>query len=312
MTKHVCTVMALVLLLGTQVPAQQFPPGYVDPAPLLAAAVTRDWRSQPEVHHLQRHRVWRRRWPDIRERRQRGLAAHRCAGKLHAHHQLGDRHEQGDVRSEAGIESGLMEVRTGLAGRHSHADRHPSNSHRQWSFGMAHRRRRRARGRAAGPGGPVPVGPVVEPSGLSQSCPSARRESRRLVAVGTDREGPGRKRRAAGEGARRRHHDARQIPRRRHDQFAEPDHPDQDDGQRAGARRFQHRARVDRTKCRSATSSGRSRGTHITGGTTTGSSTARVPDTTDTAASSPTFSRTSAAIPSQCRPPWLRRASGPR
>ncbi len=38
MTKHVCTVMALVLLLGTQIPAQRFPPGYVDPAPLLAAA----------------------------------------------------------------------------------------------------------------------------------------------------------------------------------------------------------------------------------------------------------------------------------
>jgi hypothetical protein len=30
--------VALSLLLGTQLPAEQFPPGYVDPAPLLAAA----------------------------------------------------------------------------------------------------------------------------------------------------------------------------------------------------------------------------------------------------------------------------------
>src|SRR5687767_8949402 len=30
--------VAVSLLLGTQLPAQQFPPGYVDPAPLLAAA----------------------------------------------------------------------------------------------------------------------------------------------------------------------------------------------------------------------------------------------------------------------------------
>ena len=38
MTKYVCAGSALVLMLGTQRPAQQFPPGYVDPAPLLAAA----------------------------------------------------------------------------------------------------------------------------------------------------------------------------------------------------------------------------------------------------------------------------------
>jgi glyoxylase-like metal-dependent hydrolase (beta-lactamase superfamily II) len=31
-------VLALMVILGTQMPAQQFPPGYVDPAPLLAAA----------------------------------------------------------------------------------------------------------------------------------------------------------------------------------------------------------------------------------------------------------------------------------
>jgi glyoxylase-like metal-dependent hydrolase (beta-lactamase superfamily II) len=38
MTTRVSSVAALLLLLGTHIPAQQFPPGYVDPAPLLAAA----------------------------------------------------------------------------------------------------------------------------------------------------------------------------------------------------------------------------------------------------------------------------------
>jgi len=35
---RIAVAIALLLLLGTQLPAQQFPPGYVDPAPLLAAA----------------------------------------------------------------------------------------------------------------------------------------------------------------------------------------------------------------------------------------------------------------------------------
>ena len=38
MTKQVSTALAVLLLLGAHVPAQHFPPGYVDPAPLLAAA----------------------------------------------------------------------------------------------------------------------------------------------------------------------------------------------------------------------------------------------------------------------------------
>jgi glyoxylase-like metal-dependent hydrolase (beta-lactamase superfamily II) len=38
MSKKVSTVLTLLLILGTQTPAQQFPPGFVDPAPLLAAA----------------------------------------------------------------------------------------------------------------------------------------------------------------------------------------------------------------------------------------------------------------------------------
>src|SRR5688572_1739919 len=38
MATKLCVSLALVVLLGIQAPAQQFPPGFVDPAPLLAAA----------------------------------------------------------------------------------------------------------------------------------------------------------------------------------------------------------------------------------------------------------------------------------
>src|SRR5262245_17010420 len=38
MTKHVAGLIAFVLLLGARVPAQPFPPGFIDPAPILARA----------------------------------------------------------------------------------------------------------------------------------------------------------------------------------------------------------------------------------------------------------------------------------
>jgi glyoxylase-like metal-dependent hydrolase (beta-lactamase superfamily II) len=40
MAKQTCIVLAFLVLLGIHIPAQQFPPGFVDPAPLLAAAAT--------------------------------------------------------------------------------------------------------------------------------------------------------------------------------------------------------------------------------------------------------------------------------
>ena len=36
--KRYGTLLAVVMLLSVHAPAQQFPPGFVDPAPLLAAA----------------------------------------------------------------------------------------------------------------------------------------------------------------------------------------------------------------------------------------------------------------------------------
>ena len=81
-------------------------------------------------------------------------------------------------------------------------------------------------------------------------------------------------------------------------------HPHQDDGERARARRFQHRARVDRSVDVRRTRSGRSPGTRTTAGTTTGSSHRRPPVTTGTAASSrrcsPTPATTRCRCPSRC------------
>ena len=38
MAKRLCVVLTAIVLMGGRMPAQQFPPGYVDPLPLLAAA----------------------------------------------------------------------------------------------------------------------------------------------------------------------------------------------------------------------------------------------------------------------------------
>ena len=115
-------VAATPLLCAPLSLPRPFPPGYVDPGAAARGRRARDRRSQPEVHHVLGHRLRRRGRPDVRERRQHRLAAHRLAGQLHAHHQLGGRHEQGDVRPQAGLEPGVVEVRTGLAGRHADAE----------------------------------------------------------------------------------------------------------------------------------------------------------------------------------------------
>ena len=136
--------VAAAAMAGGLVSAQPFPPGYVDPQPLLAAAAKEIGEANLQVHHLLRHRLRRRRRPDVRVRRQHRLAAHRRAGQLHADHQLGDGHQQGDLRPQARAESGVVEVRPGLAGRHADPEADATDAHRQRRARLAHRRRRRA------------------------------------------------------------------------------------------------------------------------------------------------------------------------
>ena len=128
-------------------PCPDVPPGYVDP-PLLAAAA-REIGEATSLRHVLGHGLRRRRRPDVRERRQHRLAAHRLARELHAHDRLGSRHEHRDVRPQAGLEPRVVEVRSRLAGRHADANADAADAHRQRPPRLAHRRRRRARRRAA-------------------------------------------------------------------------------------------------------------------------------------------------------------------
>ena len=182
---------------------------------------TRNRRSRAALRHVLGHRLRRRRRPDVRERRQHRLAAHRLAGQLHAHDQLGRRHEHRDVRPQARLEPGVVEVRARVgrtARRRKSQTRqtHIVNGRYAWHID--------------GDGEPVAVPPELaelyqldlwlNPAGLHQGGAPARRESRRVLALGAARERPRRQRRRARESARRRDHGARQVPRRRDDQLA--------------------------------------------------------------------------------------------
>ena len=255
-------------------------------------------RAEPALHHVFGHRLQRSGRTDVRERGEHRLAAQRD-GELHAHDQLGNGDEQGDVRPQAGQQSRVVEVRTRLGGRHAHAanlrQTHIVNGKYAWHID--------------GNGPPVAVPPELaeiyqldlwlNPHGFLKAARMPGANPSR-VALGADREGARRQRRDAREGPRRRHHGARQVPRRRHDQQPEHHHPHQDDGERERAGRLQHRARVDRVRPRRPHRGGPSTGTHIRDGTTTGSSIRRAPATTPTAESSRTCRPTSATIRCRC------------
>ena len=112
-------LIAVVVLTSVSMAAQQFPPGYVDPAPLLAAvskeigeanlrcitfsgsgyngAVGQTFENAVNID-------WHR--PDQ-------------IVQLHADDQLGNRNEQGNLRSQARLDSGVVEVRSRMAWRHA-------------------------------------------------------------------------------------------------------------------------------------------------------------------------------------------------
>ena len=189
-------VAAATLLCASPLLAQSFPPGYVDPAPLLAAAareigeaelncitfsgtgyagavgqtfenaVNIDWPRIDSLANYTRTIDWR------------------------------GRHEHRDLRSQAGPEPRVVEVRSRLAGRHADASANAADAHRQRPTGVAHRRRWRARRRPARARGALPARPLAQSGGLHQGRAPAGRESRRVLALGAAREGPRRQRRA--------------------------------------------------------------------------------------------------------------------
>ena len=304
------TAVLMLFVLAPPLPAQRYPPGYVDPAPLLAAAAAEIGEAtsgaSPSPAPATAGAVGQTfenavniDWPRID-----ALANYTRTINWEA----GTSKETFDRKP--GLNPASWKYGLGWQGGTPTQKARASDAHRQRRQRLAHRRRRRAGGRAARTGRALSAGPVAEPARVPQGRAPARRQPDRLLAVGADREGPRRQRRRAREGARRRDHDVREVPRGRHDQLAEPDPAHQDHGERAGARRLQHRARVDQPDDLRQREVADRLAFPPRAGTTTGSSTGRAPGTTATAASSRTCSRTSAAIRCRC-PPSVAQATFP-
>ena len=231
MAKRLFGTVALLVMTGGQMPAQEFPPGYVDPAPLLAAvaeeigeagvtcmtysgtgysgAVGQTFENAVNID-----------WPRIDSMANYTRTINWEAGT-----------STGDVRPRAGAESRLVEVRDRLAGRDTDPEDDPPDPHRQWRVCLAHR------WRWATVAVPPELAEVYQldmwlnPHGFLKAARLPWRESHRLLAVGADREGPRRERGGPREDARGRDHDARQVSGGRHDQPAESDTADQDNGE---------------------------------------------------------------------------------
>ena len=227
--------------------AQQFPPGFVDPAPILAAAakeigeanlqcvtfsgtgyagaVGQAFESGVNID-----------WPRIDS-----LANYRRTINY------ATRTIVEEFDRKPGLEPGVLEVRARLAGRHADPEEPASDLRRQRRPRLAHGRRRRAAGRDVARGRVArPARDLDEPARLHQGGAAARRESEGGVAVGAGRDGTRRPDHGARQGARGVDH-VRPLPDRRHRQQVEPDPAHPHDGVRAGARRLQLRARVHRS-----------------------------------------------------------------
>ena len=148
MARILCVVMGLVMLVsaGVQTQTPQFPPGFVDPAPLLAAAAKEIGEANFKcvtfsgagysgaVGQTYEHAV-NVDWPRIDS-----------DGQLHADHQLGSRHQQGNLRSQARTESGVVEVRPRLGRTDADAEEPAADAHHQRQVLLVDRRRRAAGG----------------------------------------------------------------------------------------------------------------------------------------------------------------------
>ena len=241
MAKRLLATVALLAGVGSQLPAQQFPPGQVDPAPLLAAAA--------------------------KEISEANLKCITFSGTGYSG-PVGQTFENAVgidwPRSEMANYTRTINWETGTS--KETFDRKPGLNPASWKYGLGWqggtptqkdaRQTHIVNGKFAwhmdGNGPPVAVPPEqaevyqldlwLNPPRLPQGRAHARRQPQSLLAVGAAREGAGRQRRGAREDARGRDHDVREVPRGGHDQPAESDSADQDHRERQRPRRFQHRA----------------------------------------------------------------------
>ena len=266
----------------------------MDPAPLLAAASREIGEANLRCITFA-GRICRRRRTDVRERRQRGLAAHRLARQLLAHHRLGEGHEQRDLRRKPGLSPAAWKYGLGWQGGTPTQQRHAADAYRQ----------RPAAWHIDGDGAPVAVPQELaelyqfdlwlNPPGFLKAArlPGANPIAFwRWEQIEKGRDGnvvqPEKVHVVAITMLGKYRVDAtinsqNQITRIK-TTVSEP---------ALGDFNIEHESTDQR---RSATSSGRSPGTRITAGTTTCSSIARARDTTATAAGFPPCSRMSAVI----------------
>ena len=272
---------------AARLPAQQLPPGYVDPGPVLAAASKA-----------------------INEQSLRCITFS-GAGYSGPVGQTFENAVNIDwQRSEMANYTRTINWETGTS--KETFDRKPGNNPASWKYGLGWvggtptqanlRQTHIVNGRYAwhidGTGAPVAVPPEMadvyqldvwlNPHGFLKAArmPGANPKALwRWEQIEKGRDGNVVDSRAR---ACRRDYGAREVSRRRDDQQSEHHHAAQGDGERERARRFQHRAGVDRVRRRPGRRGGRSTGTRIRDGTTTGSSPRRAPATTHTAANFPT------------------------
>ena len=177
MTTKVSITIAALLLLRSQMLAQEFPPGYVDPAPILAAAsqeigeanlrcITFGGTGYGGAVGQTFENAVNIDWPRIDALTNYTRTIDWETG-----------HQQGDLRPQARTEPAVVEIWTGLAGRHAHAaatrQTHIVNGGTAWHID--------------GDGAPIAVppdhrgslsaGPVAEPAGFPQGGATARRQS---------------------------------------------------------------------------------------------------------------------------------------
>ena len=194
MAKRLCCCSPSSSPRAARCPAQQLPPGYVDPGPVLAAAskaineqslrcitfsgvgysgpvgqtfenaVNIDWQRS-EMANYTRTINW----------------------------ETGTSKETFDRKP--GNNPASWKYGLGWVGGTPDAGEPPADAHRERPVRVAHRRRGRACGRSAGDGRGLSARRLAEPARIPQGGAHARRQSESAVAMGADRKGARRQRR---------------------------------------------------------------------------------------------------------------------
>ena len=171
--------------------AQEFPPGFVDPEPILRAAREAIGTGQPPLHHHRRYRRLRRHGgPAATPWLRSGLAADRSPPELCPDDELGCRHPDRGIRPRTRAGSGVMALGPRLARRHADsAGEPPALLHQRDARLVTRRHERRGGRRASGGRRTLAARHVDQPARLSEGGAATGRQPARHLAVGAGRDG---------------------------------------------------------------------------------------------------------------------------